>query len=55
MKDVRLFTFDEMEIIRYEIDNMIDNAKEGAYGERDGKTECEWLIEDLKKFRSKFE
>lgn len=55
MKDVTILTFDEMERIRQDIDNMIDNAKEGAYGKRDGKTVCEWLIEDLKKFRSQFE
>ena len=44
-----------MERIRQDIDNMIDNAKEGAYGKQDGETACEWLIEDLKKFRSRFE
>lgn len=55
MKDVTILTFDEMERIRHDIDNMIDYAKEGAYGKKGGKAACEWLIEDLRKFRSQFE
>lgn len=55
MKDVTILTFDEMERVRHDIDNMIDNAKDGAYGEQDGQTVCQWLIEDLKQFRSQFD
>lgn len=57
MKDVTIITFDEMEMIRQDLDNMIDNAKDGAYGNRNehAKIVCEELIEDLKRFRSQFE
>lgn len=55
MKDVTIITFDEMEQIRQDIDNMIDNAKDGAYGKFDAKNVCSWLIEKLKKFRKQFE
>lgn len=55
MKDVTILDFDDMEKIRRDIDHMIDMAKSGAYKEMDGKTACEWLIEDLKQFRSQFE
>lgn len=55
MKDVTILTFDEMERIRQDIDSMIDNAKRGASGDDDAKIACDWLVEDLKKFRSQFE
>lgn len=55
MKDVTILDFDDMEKIRHDIDHMIDMAKSGAYMELDGKTACEWLIEDLKSFRRQFE
>lgn len=55
MKDVTILTFDEMERIRQDIDNMIDNAKDGAYGKFDSKDVCTWLINDLKEFRKQFE
>lgn len=55
MKDVTILTFDEMERIKHDIDNMIDYAKNGSYGKQDWKTACEWLVEDLRKFRSQFE
>lgn len=57
MKDVTIITFDEMEMIRQDLDNMIDNAKDEAYGNRNehAKIVCEELIEDLKRFRSQFE
>lgn len=55
MKDCTILTFDEMEMIRNQIDNMIDNAKRGAYGEDDAKSVCDWLISDLNNFRNQFE
>lgn len=55
MKDVTILTFDEIERIKYEIKNMIDEAREGAYGERDGKTVCNWLLVDLFKLQEMFE
>ena len=55
MKDVTILTFDEMEMIRHDIDNIIDKAKEGVYGKQDGETACKWVIEGLKEFRSQFE
>lgn len=55
MKDVTILTFDEMEKIRQDIDSMIDNAKDGAYGNFDAKNVCDWLIEDLIEFRKQFE
>ena len=55
MKDVTIFTFDEMERIRNDIDHMIDNAKDGAYGKFNSQSMCDWLMEDLKKFREQFE
>jgi hypothetical protein len=55
MKDVTILTFDEMERIRDDIDNMIDNAKDGAYEKFNPKDVCNWLMEDLKKFREQFE
>lgn len=55
MKDVTILTFDEMERIRQDIDNMIDDAKDGAYEKFNAKDVCSWLIEDLKEFRKQFE
>ena len=55
MKDVTILTFDEVERIKADIDNMIDNAKDGAYGKFDAKNVCNWLIKDLQKFREQFE
>ena len=55
MKDVTILTFDEMEEIRHKIDNLIDNAKLGAYGEHDAQIICEILVNDLKEFRERFE
>ena len=55
MKYVTILTFDEMEKIRQDIDNMIDNAKYGAYGKFDAKDICNWLIVDLNEFRKQFE
>ena len=54
MKDVTIITFDEMERIRHDIDNMIDEAKDGAYEEVDGITVCKWLLKDLYELREKF-
>lgn len=54
MKDVTIFTFDEMERIRHDIDNMIDCAKDGAYETFDAKVVCNYLIEDLREFRKQF-
>lgn len=55
MKDVTIITFDEMERIKHDINNMIDEAREGAYGERDGKTVCNWLLNDLFELQKMFE
>ena len=55
MKNATILSFHEIERIRQDIDHMLDMAKNGAHGELDGKTACEWLIEDLKSFRSQFE
>lgn len=55
MKEVTIMSFEETEQIRNDVDNMIDMAKKGYYGDLDGKTACGWLIEDLKKFRSQFD
>lgn len=55
MKDVTILTFDEMEKIRQDIDSMIDNAKDGAYGKSNAQSICDWLIDDLKEFRKQFE
>ena len=55
MKDVTILTFDEMERIRQDINNMIDCAKDGAYETFDAKVVCNCLIDDLKKFRKQFE
>lgn len=55
MKDCTILTFDEIEMIRNQIDNMIDNAKRGIYGEDDAKSVCDWLISDLNNFRNQFE
>ena len=55
MKDVTILTFDEMERIRQDIDRMIDNAKDGAYGKFDAKNVCSWLIDDLEEFKKQFE
>lgn len=55
MKDCTILAFDEMEMIINQIDNMIDNAKRGAYGEDDAKSVCDWLISDLNNFRNQFE
>lgn len=55
MKDVTILTFDEMKRIRQDIDSMIDNAKDGAYGKDDARNVCDWLIEDLIEFRKQFE
>jgi hypothetical protein len=55
MKDVTIFTFDEMERIRQDIDSMITDAKDGAYGKTNPQSACDWLMEDLKKFREQFE
>lgn len=55
MKDCTILTFDEMEMIRHAIDNMINTAKRGAHGEDDAKAVCDWLISDLNNFRSQFE
>lgn len=55
MKDVTILTFDEMEYIRQEIDRMIENAKDGAFGNFDAKNVCTWFIKDLEEFRKRFE
>ena len=55
MKDVTILTFDEMEKIRQDINNIINNAKEGVYGERDGKTVCNWILNDLFELQKMFE
>ena len=54
MKDVTIFTFDEMEKIRHDIDHMIESAKDGAYETFDAKIVCKFLIEDLREFRKQF-
>ena len=54
MKDVTILTFDEMERIRHDIDNMIDCAKDGVYETFDAKVVCNCLIEDLREFRKQF-
>lgn len=55
ISNATIFTFDEMERIRTDLDNMIDNAKSGAYMEQDAKTVCEWLIKNLTDLRKQFE
>ena len=55
MKDVTILTFDEVERIRNDIDNMIDNAKYGLHEKFNPKDVCSWLIQDLKKLREQFE
>jgi len=55
MKDVTILTFDEVERIRHELDNMIDVAKDGSNGDTDAKTVCTWLINDLRQLRDLFE
>ena len=56
MKDVTILTFEEVERIKADIDNMIDNAKDGAYEAYiDAKTVCSWLIKYLEEFRKQFE
>lgn len=57
MKEVTIISFDEMEKIRQELDNMIDNARDGAYGFRSNghsKIVCEELVEELERFRTQF-
>ena len=51
MKDVTILTFDEMEKIRQELDHIIDNAKNGAYGEYNAKEVCSWIMCDLRNLK----
>ena len=55
MKDVTIITFDEMERIRHDIDNMIENAQDGAWGTINSKDACTWIIDELKELRELFE
>ena len=55
MKNVIIITFDEMQSIMYEFDDIIDNIKKGVYERQDGKIEREYLIKDLEKLKSQFE
>ena len=55
MKDVTIFTFDEMKRIKNDIDNIIKTAKIGESGEEDPKNICSWLVEELESFKSQFE
>ena len=55
MKDCTILTFDEVERIKTQIDIMIDNARNGAYGKVDDKSLYDWLISDLNNLKNQFE
>ena len=55
MKNVTIFTFEEIDAIISNINNMIDNAKDGAYEKFNPKDICNWLVDDLRKLRNQFE
>lgn len=55
MKDVTILDFYDMEKIRDELDIMIDGAKRIASGEDDAQNACNWLVDDLYRFRRQFE
>ena len=51
MKNVTIFTFDEMEEIRSIINNLIDNAEDGANEKYNPKHTCAWILKDLKELK----
>ena len=55
MKDCTILTFEEVEMIKCELDSLIEVAKDGANGEDDPKSMCDLLIINLINFRKKFE
>lgn len=55
MKNVTIITFDEMDAIISDINNMIDTATDGAYEKFNAKDICNWLIKDLKELKNRFE
>lgn len=52
MKDVTIFTFDEIQRIKHELEHMIENAKDGAFGKLDSKDVCRWVMTDLAAFKN---
>lgn len=55
MKEVTILTFDEMEEIRNELDRLVDDAKDGANEKHNPKHVCDWLVDDLRKLRERFD
>ena len=55
MKDVTILTFDEMERIRQDIDDMMDAVQSGANDEFEAKYVCIWVVKKLIEFRKQFE
>ena len=51
MKNVTIFTFDEMEEMRSTINNLIDNAEDGANEKYNPKHICAWILKDLKELK----
>lgn len=55
MKNVTILTFDEVERIKQDLDQMIDEAKDGANGDQNARNTCDWLLDDLIALKSRFE
>ena len=51
MKNVTIFTFDEMEEMRSIINNLIDNAADGKNEKYNPKHVCDWILKDLKELK----
>jgi hypothetical protein len=55
MKNVTIFTFEEIDAIISNINTMIDDAKDGVCEKFNPKDVCDWLVDDLRKLRNQFE
>lgn len=55
MTKVVVFSVEELEAIKDQIDDFIDEARAGAQRRQDPKYTCRILMEELQLFRSRFE
>ena len=55
MKNATIITFDEIDEIMGIINNLIDNAQDGADEKYNPKHVCAWILKDLKELKTLFE
>ena len=55
MRNIIILSVEELEAIKEQIDDLIDEARDGAQRGQDPKFTCQRLMGELQLFKSKFE